>query len=209
MKTKERILLSSLALFNELGEPHVTTLDISTEMEISPGNLYYHYKGKDEIIASIYQRFEDEMSELLMLDGEADSALFDIWVYLQLSFEVMTRYQFLYRDITDLLSRYQNLQRRFNKLMRAQQQALRLLVARLQAEQIFEASADDAAVLIDHMTMTMIFWINYQQVTWPHDRPFEPNAGRGAYQVICLLAPYLEEDSRAELRSIAADYANE
>ncbi len=207
MKTKERILHVSLELFNELGEPHVTTLDISTEMEISPGNLYYHYKGKDEIIAAIYQRFEDDMSELLMLGDETDSALLDIWLYLQLSFEIMMRYQFLYRDITDLLSRYKSMQKRFNKLMRTQQKALRLLIARLQSEQLFKACDEDAVLLIDHMMMCMTFWINYQQVGWARDIPFEPNAELGAHQVIGLLSPYLDDISRQELNSIATDYS--
>ena len=60
-RTAERILEVSLDLFNRFGEPNVSTTLISAEMGISPGNLYYHYPAKDELINSLFGRYEQEI----------------------------------------------------------------------------------------------------------------------------------------------------
>jgi len=76
-RTAERILEVTLALFNRFGEPNVSTTLISAELGISPGNLYYHYPAKDELINSLLERYEKALSELLgagegVRDVEAD-----------------------------------------------------------------------------------------------------------------------------------------
>ncbi len=70
-RTRERILETSLRLFNEFGEPNVTTKLISDEMGISPGNLYYHFHNKDEIIESLFADFEKAIEETLAAPGGA------------------------------------------------------------------------------------------------------------------------------------------
>ena len=65
MKTRDRILHTSLALFNEEGEATTTTIDIANELNISPGNLYYHFTAKDQIIAALFQQYEQAMQHTL------------------------------------------------------------------------------------------------------------------------------------------------
>ena len=57
MKTRDRILLCALELFNEEGEPNVTTLEMANELDISPGNLYYHFKGKEALLEVLIDDF--------------------------------------------------------------------------------------------------------------------------------------------------------
>lgn len=206
MKTKEKILQTSLALFNQAGEPNITTLDVATELEISPGNLYYHFKGKDDIIEVLFERFESEILDLQIQSASEDSALLDMWTYLQFSLEVMAQYLFLFRDVADLLSRYQRLQRKFNGVLAAQRKTLSILCMALVEEGVVAAKHKDLKDLINHMVMTKSFWLNYQRVQAHDMGSFEPDLADCAYQVISLLIPYLETEAREELQLLANDY---
>ena len=53
-KTKEIILDTSLELFNSLGLSKVTLRTIANKMEISQGNLNYHFKKREDIIETLY-----------------------------------------------------------------------------------------------------------------------------------------------------------
>jgi AcrR family transcriptional regulator len=53
-KTREIILDTSLELFNSLGLSKVTLRTIANKMEISQGNLNYHFKKREDIIETLY-----------------------------------------------------------------------------------------------------------------------------------------------------------
>ena len=206
MKTKDRILQCSLALFNESGEPNVTTLHIATELDISPGNLYYHFKGKDSIISELFSRFEQELSELQLSEAPDGSALLNMWTYLQLSVETMAHYLFLFRDVADLLTRYPALQRRFNVMLGRQRLSLAILCAALAEESELLATGEEVDALIDHMSMTMVFWLNYQRIRSAKMDQFQPDLADCAYRVVRMLAPYLDAESKEDLNLLAQGY---
>jgi AcrR family transcriptional regulator len=116
-RTAERILEVTLELFNRFGEPNVSTTLISAELGISPGNLYYHYPAKDELINSLYGRYEKSLAELL---GAADGVrnVEDAWLFFHMLFGLIWAYRFLYRDLNDLLSKNRRLETQFQGVLK-------------------------------------------------------------------------------------------
>jgi AcrR family transcriptional regulator len=58
--TKDRIVDAAITLFNESGIGPVTTNHVAEEAGLSPGNLYYHYANKEEIIREAFERVNAE-----------------------------------------------------------------------------------------------------------------------------------------------------
>ena len=111
MKTRDRILECALALFNQEGEPNVTTLEIATELGISPGNLYYHFHGKEPLVMALLERFQAETEPLLDPPDGARLDVEEYWLFLHLIVERLSQYRFLFQDLSNLAGRLPKLAR--------------------------------------------------------------------------------------------------
>ena len=118
VKTRDRILAKSLEMFNAQGEPNVTTNHIADELEISPGNLYYHFRNKDDIIEQLFARFEERIGDALLVPEGRTPNLEDMWLQMHLVFECIWDYRFVYRDLVDLLTRSRKLKMHFSRILK-------------------------------------------------------------------------------------------
>ena len=117
-QTRTLILETALVMFNTQGEPNVTTNHIADELGISPGNLYYHYRNKDDIIGHLFARYEQRIDQALAAPDERLPTLEDLWLQLHLIFECMWDYRFVYRDLIDILSRNRKLRLHFSRILK-------------------------------------------------------------------------------------------
>ena len=132
--TRELILQTSLALFNDLGEPHVTTNHIADEANISPGNLYYHFNCKQDIILDLFKRFAIQLDPLIDVPPSSTLQAEDLWFQLHLSFELKGHYRFLYRNFVDIATRIPDLDRAFRGLFRRERQAAEGIISNLKKQ---------------------------------------------------------------------------
>ena len=196
-KTRQRILDTSLAMFNLQGEPNVTTNHIADELEISPGNLYYHFRNKDDIIEQLFQRYEERMDSALVAPEGRLPNLEDIWLQLHLVFECIWEYRFLYRDLVDILSRNRHLRMRFARILkRAAGNATTVMRGLVQAG-VMRASGTEIEGTATNILVIATFWLNYASVRGDKD---EQEAIRnGIVQVMMLISPLLREEERSPL----------
>ena len=156
-RTRERIVETALALFNRFGEPHVTTADIADEMEISPGNLYYHVHNKDEIIAELFAAFERRLDGVFSVPEGRSASVDDLWLLLHLLFEAMWDHRFLFRDLDEILSRNRRLASRFASIMRSGTGIVTELCRGLVAAGTMRASEREIAALADNVSLVAPF----------------------------------------------------
>lgn len=206
MKTRDRILVTTLELFNLCGEPNVTTIDIANEMDISPGNLYYHFRNKDEIIGELFQQFEASMLDALQTPQDEGLDIMDYWMYIHVIFEKIWEFRFLYRDLASILERNEKLQKRFNRILDRKTDSGRLIIDNMRKAGLMEIDEHQTATLATNVVIMGTYWMNYQQIRNLGDNPELEDLGRGVYQVMSLIAPYLPPEGRAMLEEIASGY---
>ncbi|MDO8301483.1 TetR/AcrR family transcriptional regulator [Lacisediminimonas sp.] len=209
-RTRDRILEISLRLFNEFGEPNITTSQIADEMKISPGNLYYHFRNKDDIVNSLFSSFDAEINLMLTVPSTRRPNLEDVWLYLHHMFELAWRYRFFYRDLSDLLSRNRILELNFNKILAHEIEIARALCDGLREQGELEADPRVISALATNMVVVATYWLSYEYVRNPRryteTQMMSDALARGCYQVLSLVGPYLQGHSADAYRNLADEY---
>ncbi len=205
IKTRDRILGTSLQLFNSLGEPNVTTLLISDELEISPGNLYYHFKSKGDIVEELFDSFESELLDLLAVPEDADISLDEFSFFLHLLFEAVARYRFMYQDLVNVLSRYTQLQVRFRRILKKKKAAFMTLSESFRRQGVMAISDDELLSLCEQLTLTACYWSSFDTLSHLDDRD-SVDPGKGVYQMLHLILPYLAAEEQQEIRLTSRSY---
>jgi len=208
-RTAERILEVTLDLFNRFGEPNVSTTLISAELSISPGNLYYHYPAKDELINTLFGRYETALNELLQAADGVENVE-DAWLFFHMLFELIWQHRFLYRDLNDLLSKNRRLETHFQAVLQRKGRAVRALLDGLSRAGAVRITGAEVHPVSTTMVVVLTYWLSYEYVREPR-KALEPasasaSMARGAFHTLSLLLPYLEPNSRQHLHSLAGAY---
>jgi len=203
-QTRQRILDTSLSMFNLQGEPNVTTNHIADELEISPGNLYYHFRNKDDIIEQLFARYEERMDTALVSPEGRLRDLEDIWLQLHLVFECIWEYRFLYRDLVDILSRNRRLRLRFARILKRAAEGASSGMKGLVQAGVMRASAAEVEATATNILVIATFWMNYASVRGDKDENEAIHSG--IVQVMMLLSPLLRDAERVHLNNLTQAY---
>ena len=210
-RTAERIAEVTLELFNRFGEPNVSTTLISAELNISPGNLYYHFASKDALVNQLFDQYEVAM--LGLLDAAPDvQDIEDAWFFLHSLFEQVWNHRFLYRDLNNLLSGNRHLETHFHAVLERKTHAFRLMLESLAAAKLMRIDPDSIETLSASMSVMVTYWLSYEYVRNPRHALEPASAGlaltRGAQHVLALLTPYMaNKDLQTHLQGLTAAYS--
>lgn len=210
MKTRDRILKASLQLFNEQGERNVTTNHIAAHLGISPGNLYYHFRNKADIIYSLFLQYRGLVDRYLKVPRERTLTVEDKMVYLESVFDGLWHYRFFHRDLEYLLTMDERLRDDYRAFafhclgeIRAVLQGLQEAgILRPHAEQEHEAMALNVWLVV---TNWMAF-LKTASVDGAHDGNSQRELKQGIYQVLTLEMPYLADEYYDRIAVIREQY---
>ena len=209
-RTAERILEVTLDLFNRFGEPNVSTTLISAELGISPGNLYYHYPAKDELINALFDRYEKALNELLRAADGVRNVEY-AWLFFHMMFELIWDHRFLYRDLNDLLSNNRRLETHFQFVLKNKTKAVQSVLDGLGRGSAVRIEARDVEPVATSMVVLLTYWLSFEYVRDPRKALEPESAGaamlRGAFHVLSLLLPYLDAEQRAHLHALVTNYS--
>ena len=207
IKTRERIVQNSLELFNQQGERSVSTNHIAAHMEISPGNLYYHFANKQEIIAELFSQYEEQVESFLHPPKGRLATVEDKRFYLKAILAAMWNYRFLHRDLEHLLDSDPELAARYRRFS---QRCL------LKGQAIYEGFVDAGilemnAVQIESLTLNtwivLTSWVRFLCTTRENSAHLSEEAiKRGVYQVLVLELGYVTATAKPAVDALCEEF---
>jgi AcrR family transcriptional regulator len=206
MKTRDRIVHASLELFNLNGEPGITTNHIAAHLGMSPGNLYYHFRNKEDIIRSIFdlyqqhlekgfQPYENKQVDMALLMGYFDALFYTLW-----------QFRFMYANLVIILGRDEELKQKY---LGIQQQVLARssnILQQLKKDKVLDIADDEITPLADTIRMIAGFWISNQLTYSGAANITKSSLYEGLLRVLMLFKAYSTSDSLETFKHLEQHY---
>jgi len=108
MKTKQKIIASSIKLFNQNGLTNVRLQQIADDVGISVGNLAYHYYSKEAIVNEIDQQLSELIAPVID-ENLSFPNLMDFDTQLARYYHLLMNYSFYFLDLLEIKRNYPKL----------------------------------------------------------------------------------------------------
>ena len=190
MKTRDKIIHTALALFNDRGERNVTTNHIAAHLGISPGNLYYHFRNKEDIIHSIFDQYVSYLEEHFQPRSEGDVTLEVMMRYLDSMFETIWRFRFFYYSLPILLAKDPELHKKYLKFQEVSARREVDLLFSLQKNNVVSVPIEDLDELANSIKVVLVSWVSYRTTISKDAKIDKADIYRGILKSIFMMKPY-------------------
>ncbi|MDX1756383.1 MAG: TetR/AcrR family transcriptional regulator [Marinobacter sp.] len=210
MKTRDKIILASLELFNERGERNVTTNHIAAHLAISPGNLYYHFRNKSDIIYEIFLEYEKLVDYYLQIPDDRPLTLDDMKFYLESVFDGLWAYRFFHRDLEFLLDSDERLRQDYREFTNRCLVAIdRIFLGLTDGGVIQRQSEELRRAMSLNVWLVITNWMAFLKTAHGTEMDSSLSTKRmrqGIYQVLTLEIPYLTAEFYDRVMTLREQY---
>lgn len=203
--TRTRILVAALTLFNEQGEPNTTTNAIADEVDISPGNLHYHFRKKAELVDALLNEFQADAGTVLEPPVTGTATIEDFWAFLQSLVEMLAAYGFLLRDTETLIAAYPNVRKALAGFSRALQAVMQLYQDALRRDGTLAMETGTQQQVSRVLAIIVLFSERFDDLGG-HRSSAEASATQIARSVLGVLQPYGSSQGKAVIGEMLRHY---
>jgi len=190
-KTREHIAKVSLALFNEQGERNVSTNHIAAAAGISPGNLYYHFANKHQVVAVLFADYKAQMNSALQVHADTPSGAERLRLCVGKVIAAIWAYRFIYRDLEQLVQADPELGAEHRVFSISCLREGRQLLEHLCRCGLLSMTPLEQQTVAINAWLILTSWVRYLYTTLPAPVVISPAAvQRGAWQALSLLQHY-------------------
>ncbi|PFG55073.1 TetR family transcriptional regulator [Vibrio sp. ES.051] len=199
MKTRDKIVYAALELFNQHGERNITTNHIAEHIEISPGNLYYHFRNKQEIVREIFALYSAELLERFAPIQGSQESLTMLKSYLDSIFTLMWKYRFFYANLPEILSRDEQLHEQYIDVQEKLQANLIAIMQEFVSLKLLDVDQQQLKSLVCTLHLIACSWLAYQSAMASKTRITEQMVKQGMLQMLNVVKPVATEQGLEQL----------
>ncbi|HEX5648675.1 MAG TPA: TetR/AcrR family transcriptional regulator, partial [Steroidobacteraceae bacterium] len=197
-----RIADAALALFNAAGTHAVSTRHVAARLGISPGNLYYHFGNKEEIVLHLYERLESRLEGILAPTPGGARTFDDVLAYLDAIFAHLWEFRFFYRDLNALLREVPGLEDRYRGLAGRVTSQARAIFSGMVAQGWMDASDEQLDLLSTNAWIVLTQWFTHRQVVDRRRTIRSSDIREGIRHLVALFSPLLRAPQRRRVRRL-------
>lgn len=158
--TKLKILSKARQLFNESGISNISLRDIAKELNISVGNLQYHFKKREDIIEALYFELVEKMNAHYLITGDdLLKIFFDKSMGMMV---ILFEYRFFFLNFVTIVRNNEKIKTHYRRLSK-QREKESLLIINLLVEGGFlrsELLKNEYQTLFKKIELVSNFWFS-------------------------------------------------
>ncbi len=201
--TKQKILTTSLTLFNQHGIAKVSLRTIADSMQISVGNLQYHFKKRDAILETLYFELVEKIDRIIIT--ATDDLLASVCAITTEICALFFEYRFFLLDFTAICRNNEKIKQHYASLYKRREAEFLQIVAMLIQHGLLrqEVLQHEFLYLFKRMEVISNFWFS-SVLTQGHELS-ESTIQEYEIMMSQNLYPYLTEKGKLQYRKIFPD----
>ena len=192
-------------MFNEHGEPNTTTNQIADEVDISPGNLHYHFRKKSELVEALLAEFQADARHVLNPPTDKQTTIADFLAFVHLLLEVLAAYRFLFRDMATLASAYPKTRHALRGFSKGLTATMQLYVEALRRDEQLLMDDTEVGLLCRNLVVVALFSERYDEVC-DKTMTADLSALQAVRGILAMLMPYASAETRPVLAELTSFY---